>query len=473
MLRLLGKLLLMAFSLSAAISLGLGLFPLSALDLNAFANYTSSFNALRVAKGLFFALAFTPFLARAWDDPPLAARRLALGMTLGLALEVLYVLWERVTFSGLFNFVTDYRITGSFPAMHVGGAYIEGYLVTALPFVLLWAWYQRHVAATALAAVLYALGAYSVMVTFSRGGQVAFMLTTLIAIFGFARLALRDRARRFVTVGALLLIGGAAAVVAWPIFSGKYSESRLATSAEDMSVRLHHWSDALNIIRLRHAAIFGVGLGTFPAAYFWGSNEPSRPATYSFLSDNGNVFLRLGSGDPLYFEQLVAVAPERHYLLSMDLRSSAQNAALTATVCEKALLYSYTCVWSRLKLTAPPGQWAHYETPIHSANFGPPGSLFPRPVKLSLVNDHGGTLVDVDNVSLRDEAGYSLVLNGDFSASMHHWFFFPPKTIFRGTWKTCLSTCCSSRDGWVCCASWRCLCIRLRVYSNMLELMSH
>ena len=421
--RLPGKLLLAAFSLSAAISLGLGLFPLSALDLNAFANYTSSFNALRAAKGLFFALAFVPLLVRAWDDPPRAARRFALGMALGLALEVLYVLWERVTFPGLFNFVTDYRITGSFPGMHIGGAYIEGYLVTTLPFVLLWAWYRRHVAATALAALLYALGAYSVMVTFARGGQVAFIVTTLIAIFGFARLALRDRARRFVGVGALLLIGGAAAVVAWPIFSGKYSESRLATSAEDLTVRLHHWSDTLNIIRLRHAAVFGLGLGTFPEAYFWGSSEPSRPATYAFLSENGNIFLRLGSGDTLYFEQPVAVKPEHHYVLSMDLRSSTKNANLTTPVCEKALLYSFTCVWTTLQLKGPPGQWAHYETPVYSANFGPPGSRFPHPVKLSLFNDQKDTLVDVDNVALRDAAGHNLVRNGDFSAGMHHWFF--------------------------------------------------
>jgi glycopeptide antibiotics resistance protein len=421
--RLPAKLLVAAFSLSAAISLGLGLFPLSALDLNAFANYTSSFNALRAAKGLLFALAFIPLLARAWEEPARAARRLALGMTLGLGLEVLYVLWERATFSGLFNFVTDYRITGSFPGMHIGGAYIEGYLVTVLPFVLLWAWHRRQIAVTALAAVLYALGAYSVMVTFSRGGQVAFIVTTLLAMFGFARLALRDQARRFIGVGALILIGGAAAVVAWPIFVGKFSESRLATSSEDMTVRLHHWSDALNIQQTRHAMIFGLGLGSFPAAYFWGSSEAARPATYSFLSENGNVFLRLGNGDTLYFEQPVAVAPEHAYVLSMDLRSSAKNAALTAPVCEKAMLYSFTCAWPTLPLKGTPGQWAHYETSIRSTNFGPPGSRLPRPVKLSLFNDHGGTLVDVDNVALRDEAGNNLVRNGDFSAGMRYWFF--------------------------------------------------
>ena len=417
------KWLLAGFTLSAIISLGLGLLPLSPVDFNAFTHYTSSFNSLRAAKALFFALLFIPLLTRAWDDPPRAAGQLALGISLGLAIEVLYVLWERVTFSGLLNFENDYRISGSFPGMHIGGASIEGYLVTVLPFVLLWAWQQRRAVVTALAIILYALGAYSVMVTFSRGGQIAFMLTTLIAVFGFARLALRDHARRFAGVGALLVMGGAIVVVVWPIFSGKYSESRLASSVEDASIRMRHWSDVLSIVEKRDAAVFGVGLGTFPAAYFWGSREPARPATYSFLSENGNVFLRLGSGDTLYFQQPVAVKPERRYRLSMDLRASAKNAILTAPLCEKPLLSSYTCAWSSLELKAPPGQWAHYETTVHSANFGPPGSAFPRPVKLSLFNGGGGAIMDVDNVALYDEAGRNLLRNGDFSAGMRYWFF--------------------------------------------------
>ena len=54
---------------------------------------------------------------------------------------------------------------------------------------------------------------------------------------------------------------------------------------------------------------------------------------------------------------------------------------------------------------------------------GPPNSLFPRPVKLSIYNGHAGTLVDVANVALLDSAGTNLVRNGDFSEGMHRWFF--------------------------------------------------
>jgi VanZ family protein len=411
------------FSFSAAISLGKGLWPLGTLDFNAFASYTSSYNALRATKGLLFALAFIPLLAHEWDEPKQAARRLSYGMTLGLAAEILYVLWERVTFPGLLNFETGYRITGTFPTMHIGGAYIEGFLVTALPFVALWAWLQRNIAVTALAAGLYGLGAYSVMVTFSRGGQAAFALETLIIILGFVYLAIYDRTRRILGMVIAILIACVAAAVAWPVFSGRFSQTRMATIEPDLVTRTNHWLDALHIFRMNDSPVFGVGMGTFPSAYFWGSSELSRPSTYAFVTRNGNTFLQLGSGESLYFEQPVAVAPDQQYTISMDLRSDANNSALTVPVCEKALLYSFTCAWTTLRLDAPPGQWKHYETQIETNNFGPPGSRFARPVKLSMFNGQPHTLVDVDNVALRDSTGINLVRNGDFSNGMHHWFF--------------------------------------------------
>jgi hypothetical protein len=46
-----------------------------------------------------------------------------------------------------------------------------------------------------------------------------------------------------------------------------------------------------------------------------------------------------------------------------------------------------------------------------------------RPVSLSLLNDSGGTTVDVDNVQLLDSAGDNLIKNGDFSAGNDFWFF--------------------------------------------------
>src|SRR5687768_17957677 len=60
--------LLSLLALSTAISLGIGLFPLSLFDHNAFASYNSPYNALRMAKGLSFAMALIPLLGLEWAD---------------------------------------------------------------------------------------------------------------------------------------------------------------------------------------------------------------------------------------------------------------------------------------------------------------------------------------------------------------------------------------------------------------------
>ena len=420
-----GHLPLAAFAVSALASTVIGLMPLAPLDLNAFTNYISSYNALRAAKGLVFALAFWSLIKAEWqENASRASRRLALGMTLGLFSELIYVLWERVTYSGLWNFDTDYRITGSFPGMHVGGATIEAYIVLAGPFVWLWAWQRRQAWAILVACGLYALAAYCVMVTFSRGGQTGIRgRDTVITRWIYASSLARTRTSSSSEAAALLTIAIVAGLVAWPILSGKFSQSRLATIKTDIETRSAHWQDALHILSQAGNPVFGAGLGTFPADFFWYSSAPTRPASYAFVREGDNVFLRLGAGESLYFEQIVPVKPESDYRILMDLRSNTKLAALTVPLCEKALLYSFTCAWNTLKFKSNNGQWVHEEIRVRTKHFGPPGSRFQRPVKLSMFNQVAGTLIDVDNVALLDDAGHNLVQNGDFTHGMQHWFF--------------------------------------------------
>ncbi|MHB0973741.1 MAG: VanZ family protein [Thiobacillus sp.] len=419
-----GRLPLAIYTGSVLISLVSGLLPLAPLDFNAFTHYTSPYNALHAVKGFAFALAFLPLVKAEWHKSESRfTARLAWGMTLGLAFELLYVLWERATFSGLWNFDTDYRITGSFPGMHIGGASIEAYLVLAAPFVWLWAWPRRRASAMLLAGGLYALAAYGVMVTFSRGGQAAFVLATLLTPAGFGLLT--GKTRRQGMAGLLFLLGGvvAASLVAWPIISGKFSLARLATTQADADTRIAHWRDALAILSQAGNPVLGAGSGTFPASFYWYSSAPSRPATYAFVKQGDNVFLRLGGGETLYFEQVVPVKPGHTYRLLLDARTASKSAALTVPVCEKALLYSFTCAWNTLKLSGGDAQWHHQDIPVRADGFGPPGSRLQRPVKLTLFNPDSATLVDVDNVALLDETGRDLVRNGDFSKGMQGWFF--------------------------------------------------
>jgi len=416
--------LLTLFVISAVISLGISLFPLSPPDYNAFSSYYSSYNGLRSIKGFLFSLIFIPLLVREWNNPGLAARRLASGMSLGLAAEILYILWERVTFPGLFNFETDYRITGSFHGMHVGGAYIEGYLILAAPFIVLRAWQQRNTLATLLAVGLYCLDAYCVMVTFSRGGQIAFGLITVLLAIGLPGFVLRKRTHIFSNAIIAILVIGVAGAVAWPIISGSYSQSRFATMEKDAVTRVSHWQKAIDIVLQQGDPVFGVGPGLFPSTFFWHSNILTRPSTYTFTTENRNIFLQLGGGGLLYFEQPVAVEPKQHYVLTMDLRSQTQAAAITASVCEKALLYSFNCTGQIIQLDkVPAGQWGRYTIELFTDKFNRSNSRIKRPVKLSLYNGQPGTVIAIDNISLKSSNGSELVNNGDFSDGMFHWFF--------------------------------------------------
>jgi len=417
------RLSLTLFALSVFISLLIGITPFGNLDHNAFASYYSSYNGLRAAKGFLFVLAFIPLLAREWSKPTQAAHKLTLGMVLGFTMEVLYVVWERITFSGLINFDTDYRITGTFHGMHTGGAYIEGYLVMALPFVVLWAWQQRRLMVTLTTITLYALGAYSVMVTFSRAGQAAFALVTAMLMLGYLIFMVRRQARFLSSLSAMVLITGIALAVAWPVFTGKFSQSRFATVERDVATRTDHWSDTLNIIQTKNTLFFGSGLGTFPSAYFWHSITSSRSSIYTFADENGNTFLRLGSGKPLYFEQIVAIEPKQQYTLRMNLRSQMPGAALTVPLCEKALLYSFKCAWTTIRLKTHPGEWEYHEIEISTNSFNSVNKPFNRPVKLSLYNGKPGTTVDIDHISLMGADGNNLIRNGDFTDGMSHWFF--------------------------------------------------
>lgn len=419
-----GRIALAAYAASACVGLVVGLLPLAPMDLNALTQYTSSYHALHAVKGLALALAFLPLIKAEWHrNSGQFTAWLALGMTLGLTFELLYVVWERATFSGLWNFETDYRITGSFPGMHIGGASIEAYLVLAAPFVWLWAWPRKRAWAMPAAGGLYALAAYGVMVTFSRGGQAAFLVATLLTLAGFSRLIWKTRNRNISGILVLLLGVLAAGLVAWPVVSGKFSQSRLASIKADIGTRTAHWQDALDILSQAGSPIWGAGAGTFPAAFYWYSSVPARPATYAFAREGDNVFLRLGGGESLYFEQMVAIEPGRAYQLQLDVRTAAESAALTLPVCEKAMLYSFTCAWNTLRLSSGGDEWQRHEIRIQTDRFGPPGSRFQRPIKLSMFNQDKTTLIDVDNVALLDDAGRNLVRNGDFSEGMQRWFF--------------------------------------------------
>ena len=206
---------------SAALAAWIGATPLAPLDANAFSNYSSRYNSLRVAKGIGWALLLLPLMRRA-AGPGLAGleRRFVPGMLLGLALASLAVVWERAVFPGLFNFASDYRPTAPFSAMHTGGAALDAYLALAFPFVAAWLLEPGPRRRLPLALLLLLLGSYAGLALFSRDIYLAYGCSG--AVIGVLAL-LRGR-RRSLAPGVLAACVLALAVIAYAL-SGVFASS--------------------------------------------------------------------------------------------------------------------------------------------------------------------------------------------------------------------------------------------------------
>lgn len=402
-----------------------GLLPWQGLDANSFTNYYSPYNGLRIGKGALWALLMYGLLDRMAATRRDVYRLFAWGMVIGLAGTVTVILWERVTFSGPFNFSSDYRVTGPFSQLHTGGAYIEGFLTAAVPFLILLLFDVRNWLARIIAIALLISTTYALMVTYSRNGYAAFaialLLVFLAVIVEFARQGRFAGLRRGI---AVLALSALALTVAVPIFKGEFFQARMSHVEEDLLLRQNHWADALRIRDSDLAtAILGMGVGRYPETHYWRSTENNRSAPYRIEAENGSRFLRIGSGNAIYMEQFVAVKPRHRYLLSLDVRAHKPKSIITVPICEKWLLTSYECAWQSFDLGPDIGEWRHYEKLIAAESMADGHWYARRPVRLTLYNSSGSAAVDVNNVHLVSSEGVDLLINGDFKYGLDHWFF--------------------------------------------------
>jgi len=142
--------------------------------------YHEAMNSVRNAKALFLALVLLPLWAAAAAARPRGfSRGVLLGLVLALAGASAAALWERLAFTGLLDFSTDYRTTALFWEMHVGGAALDGFLVLTLPFALLGLLRTRSPVHFATGMAIMLLAAYAVLTTFSRGVYLALPLAVI------------------------------------------------------------------------------------------------------------------------------------------------------------------------------------------------------------------------------------------------------------------------------------------------------
>ena len=405
---------------SYSISAWRGLLPWQLPDANAFVSYYSPFNALRIGKGALWALLLYGFMQRQLAGGTDLRPLLAWGITAGLTLTIGAILWERLTFSGLLNFNSDYRVTGPFSAMHTGGAYIECYLALATPFLVPIVVHTKRWIVRLLGSIVLLAATHAVMVTYSRNGYLAFGIALAVALF-FVLVRSGPRWKRGAVVASIC---GAVFVVALPVFTGQFAQSRMASIDRDLMIRQAHWRDALDMRKTDWpTTLFGMGLGRFPETHYVFSSEGHRSGAYRLVAEADNTFLRLIPGSPLFIGQIVDVEARTDYVVKFDVRADRPNAAFAVPICEKWLLASHNCSAVDVQTGPLPGVWQHFEVRVTSQRMSLGRWFSRRPVQLAIYAGNSRAIVDVDNVHLETARGEDLLRNGDFSQALDHWLF--------------------------------------------------
>ncbi len=406
-------------AVSLLVAAARGLMPLQWPDANSFAHYYSGYNALRIVKGGLWAAAFVALYRRLPQPAPARLALFAAGMAIGLALTLAVVLRERLAFVSLLDFGSDYRVTGPFSAMHTGGATIECYLAVATAFALWLALFPPWPRWRWAAAALLPPAGYGLMVTYSRNGFAALALVLVVLLAA----ALSRKGATLRQRLAALLAGGLLLAAALPVLLGAFAGARLALTGQDLSTRVAHWQDALALRDDGLAtALFGVGLGRFPASHYWGSAEPLKAGAYGLVDvAPGARALRLGPGVPIYVEQIVDIPAPGRLRLTLDARASGP-ATLGVALCEKWLLTSGRCSTADLALQRDGKGWQKLAATLSTADWPPRRWPASRPLKFTLLHRQGSGSIEVGRVRLLDDQGGDLLANGDFSAGFDRWF---------------------------------------------------
>ena len=165
---------LLLLTASVAVSLARGVADAGGFVPGWFQGYREPMNSVRLAKSWLLALLCLPAVCAAWRaDDDRASRWLTAGLVLGLGGCALLVVSERLAFTELLNFSSDYRATGPFWEMHVGGAALDGFLALTVPFAAIGLLRARSNASWSFASGVALLASYACLTTFSRGVYLA------------------------------------------------------------------------------------------------------------------------------------------------------------------------------------------------------------------------------------------------------------------------------------------------------------
>lgn len=271
------------------------------------------------------------------------------------------------------------------------------------------------------------------LIAWHWGGQPALISAAPVMILAPSLALLNQqlplwRWERLTWLGVSLL--AATLGISIPIVGNYYMGERFSQASQDWQGRLQHWQTGLAMMDTNGTTtLFGMGIGKFPATYFWRNPIGEFPGNFQYLSEGSNVFLRLGGprhprgyGEPLRIGQRVRPQAYALYILSLDARSLTGPATLEIGLCQKWLLYPFNCSGRAFKVAGD--HWQHFEVPLNTLQFANDFWGGRRTAQLTLDNATGSTTLDVDNLRLQDNTtGENLLANGNFNQGNDYWFF--------------------------------------------------
>ena len=450
--------LVVAVLLSVGAGMAKGLLDAGSLQFDWYQGYVDPLNSLRAAKALLFSVLTLPLLNHAARGcPPGLDPRLVPGVVTGVGFVCAVVLWERLAFPGILDFSAVYRVTAWFWEMHVGGAAIDAYLAMVSPFVLLFWLRSRTAASRVISSFLLLLLAYAVLVTFSRGLYAALFVS--LSVFAAVAAPSRDEGstanyvgtvrRRQIGASTWRLLGlpiAALAVLGWVTFGAdSFLLNRLLNTDKVLAGRMVHWSNSLALMRSPADWLLGIGLGRFPARYAgevedgdfsgavrMGDSAPDGAATSQFVILQGPVATDQKGG---LFALTQRVSPQAgaRYLASGQYRA-ATPAALVLKVCERHLLYNWSCHKASFDTQPGVSGWQSFSLDLKGELFAATSWFAPRLAFYTISVVNAGGQVDLARLQLATADNAGLLLNGDFAAGLARWF--PAAQYYFVPWHT-------------------------------------
>jgi hypothetical protein len=339
-------------------------------------------------------------------------------MTVGLLGVGCIVLWERLVFTGPFNFFHHYRVSGTFSATSTAGAQIESYLSAAAPFAMLVALKARSAMFRMLAVAALALLLYAVLSTASRTAYAGVGLSVGLTLLSWLWL-IKDTRRKIMLAAVVVALAGTIVTFA----AGTYVGQRMSEVENDFGQRESHWALVRSLMDTDATTRWiGMGVGQYPPTFLWRAPAERRPATFSFARELDSTFIRLGAGRAVYVEQFVPVVQGERYIVRGKLRAPAGvSAVLTIALCDKWILYGLACAGATVNAQSN-GAWETFERPLNAERLGRGPMFLARPVKFAMYNA-GTTAIDVTDLVVEDSLGRNIVANGNFASGGDRWYF--------------------------------------------------